>query len=143
MHVQGKAVLEWKAPIGLMGLTLGEGDQTVEPRFSVYLSPNDEDLIEGSIDEVLLNVERRITNKQLSEGVANTLRGIFDGMLTQAIPLIRLDRDDLVAEQQRVRASRRDWLISEIESGSYAAIEKLKSEYGETVRISVEVVEGS
>ena len=141
MHLPAKCVMEFKAPLGLVGLTLGEGDQEIAPRFTVYLSASEtEDVITGTLDEIIEQAERRLSNKAVGESFVRTLRETVDGMLGQPIPVIRLDRDDLIAEAQRVRALRRDWLISEIENGSYAAIEKLKSEYGESVKITVEVV---
>lgn len=141
MKVPACATVEWKASGGLTSLTYEEKDDA-QPRFVVYLAGSSEDdpPIEGDVQTIVEEVQRLVQSKKLGELVIPTVERTLEMLLQTPLPTNRITREQIEEERSRIQEARRSWLINEIENGSYAAIELLKREFGETVKISVEVV---
>jgi hypothetical protein len=143
MTVPAGARLEWRSSFGVNELTMREtpnGDRRMHALFEVNLTMDGDDAITGYYDGVVEEIEERITAKKLSPGALVTVSAAMDAMIEQAFPEVTVEREALIDEQKEVRRRRREWLVEQIESGSYAAIEMLKAEFGESVRINVEVL---
>ena len=142
VHIEALAIVE-ATPSGVNALTFTEAarDDNADFYFTVELPGTSEDdpPISGSEEEVAQQIEELIEKKKFGEQVLTRFNEVVELISTQPIPEITVERQQLVDEAARRRNTRRTWLIEQIEQGSFAAIEMLKNEFGETVKIHVEV----
>lgn len=139
MTVDASVTLEWEPNLQIRKATFRELPEQNRRGFFVLELGSDE-RVQGTMSEVITGVRDRIENKKLGEGFLPTLMAAMDSLVTQAIPEVVVDREALIDEAVQVKRRRRAWLLEQIEEGSYAAIELLKEEFGESVRITVEVL---
>jgi len=140
VRLAARATLEWAGVGGIKSAVLETVDVDQSPHVTVYLTPSDDDWIEGSIVEVMAQAHDLVERKKAGIGLVDTIDTVIGALLAQPIPRVTLDKTELDAELGRVRERRRAWLIEQIEDGVFAAIGMLKNEFGETVKINVEVV---
>jgi hypothetical protein len=141
MKLPAVATVEWKSAGGLTSLVYEEGGEA-KPFFIVYHPSLSEDdpPIEGTLDEIVPRFKTFVEQHKLGDLVIGTLERTLEELLPLPLPSCQLTRQEIEAERERVRATRRSWLIREIEEGRYAAIELLQREFGETVKLHVEVI---
>lgn len=113
-----------------------DGDEYFE--FEISLSSDDPPLT-GTRAEIENEILDLIERKKFGPGALVSFQQGADAMLGQPISEIKVSREQLEDDARRVRNARRTWLIEQIEAGSFAAIELLQAEFGETVKIHVEI----
>lgn len=139
MHLPVQARMEWKAAGGLQGVTI-EDTTDREANFFVYTSAADDEPLEGTASQVVRQAENLVEQKKIGAAFVTSLMDTIDQMVRQPIPTATFGHVELLREREAIRERRRDWLLREIENGNYAAITMLKEEFGEDVKITVEVV---
>lgn len=139
MTVDASVTLEWDPNLQVKKATYRELPEQNRRGFFVLELGGDE-RIEGTMSDLINGVRDRIEAKKLGEPFHATLMRAMDDLVSQPIPEMTIGRETLIDELTEVRRRRRAWLLEQIEGGSYAAIEMLKDEFGDEVRIKVEVL---
>jgi len=146
VHTEAVAIIE-ATPSGIASLTFTEAprDDNDDLYFTVELpgTSDDDPPVSGSQGEVSGMIEELIEKKKFGDQVLTRFNEVVALITSQPIPEVVVERQQLADEATRRRNTRRTWLIEQIEQGSFAAIEMLKNEFGESVKIHVEVTSGA
>ena len=132
-----KGTIEWHNYVGVTGINLNQPDPCL-PLHITVIDGDAEAPYEGTYDDILDQARARLPKAY--DTFVEQLDRALTAINEQPIPNVELDKHQLANHAQESRNRRRDWLIAEIENGNIGAAEFLKREFGETIRLTVEVI---
>lgn len=136
--------IDWKTVEGITDFRIDAFDGDSDPYYHVQSADDggDEIAFEGEFSVIESDIkEDPDLDEATKQVVLRQLRDARETMDKQHLPDVSFTSQQLILHQAEARAKRREWLIEQITKGNISCATQLKAEFGESIRLSVEIVD--